>query len=55
MMEQCPRGCDAFLEYAGIEDGFGEHAEMCCEMWVCPVCDETVVGDCMICAEVDDE
>lgn len=45
-MMMCPRGCDAFLEYVGIDDGFGMDGEMVCELWECPACGEQVVGDC---------
>lgn len=45
-MMLCPRGCDAFLEYVGIDDGFGTHGDMCCELWECPACGEHVIGDC---------
>jgi len=45
-MHLCPRGCDAFLEYVGIDDGFGMYGELACELWECPACGELVTGDC---------
>lgn len=45
-METCPRGCDAFLEYVGIDDGFGMNGDMLCELWECPACGEQVIGEC---------
>lgn len=52
-MYQCPRGCDAFLEYVGVDDGFGMHGNLCCDIWQCPACLETVAQDCENCE--DDE
>ena len=45
-MNTCPRGCDALLEYVGIDDGFGDNGDLFCDLWECPACGEQVVGDC---------
>ena len=46
-MMNCPRGCDAVMEYVGIDDGFGDNGELSCDLYECPACGEQVTGDCV--------
>lgn len=46
-MMTCPRGCDAIMEYVGIDDGFGHDGDLACDVYECPACGEQVIGDCV--------
>ena len=46
-MRLCPRGCDAFMAYVGIEDGYGMNGQLMCDVWECPACGEQEVGSCV--------
>lgn len=46
-MMMCPRGCAFYLEYIGIDDGFGENQNLICDVYRCPACGEEVAGNCM--------
>jgi hypothetical protein len=49
----CPRGCDAVMEYVGVDDGFGLNGNLCCDVYECPICGGQERKDCFNCE--DDE
>lgn len=42
---KCPY-CDGYMDYTGIDDGFGDNGQSVCETWHCVSCEIDVIGAC---------